>query len=185
MSKPPRGRVCSEFDLATAKEIMQSAKSRIKPCPVCGADAWAGGNQHKMHHASVEKDHKRYPIRKVAHMLAGGRALRKGEVLSNTCEHAQCLGNLKPVRKAAIPIILTEQGKLHNAAHNAAKVAGRRRAGRVKVGMESAREIRASVAPRKEEAQKYGISEQMVSYIRTGKSYREVSPFSGLFGRAA
>lgn len=180
MKPRQRGRICTDYDNETAKQIMEAAKSRIQPCPVCGSDAWAGGNQHKMHHACIERDQKRYPIRRVAYMLAGGRPLRKNEVLTSGCEHAQCLGNLKPALKTAIPKMLTKQGKLHNAAHKAAKVAGRR-AGKVKVGMDRAREIRESTDTRKQIASKYDISEQMVSRIKTGQSYREAGPFAGLF----
>ena len=179
--KRPRGRTCPNMDAETAQKVMTLAASRIKPCPVCGGHAWAGGNQNKMHSAGVEIDEMRYPIRRAAYIVAGGRPLKKDEVIFNTCEHPQCVASLKPVKKSAVPKILTEQGKIHNAAHRAAKAIALRARASNGIGIERARQIREATGTNKDIAAAFGISRQAASRIRLGQSYHEANPFSGLF----
>jgi hypothetical protein len=74
-----------------------------------------------------------------------------------------------------------KRGKPLSAAHRQAIAEGRW-GGRSKLSAEKAAEIRASDEPRRVLAERYGVSERLVTMVRSGEIWRDYSsPFAGLF----
>jgi hypothetical protein len=101
-----------------------------------------------------------------------------GMLVSTTCGRAGCLEHLALSTKSEIV------ARSHERPHTKARVtaANRRsaRRERAKINMDIAREIRASDETGLAIAARLGISNDLVSLVRQGKSWREPSPFAGL-----
>ena len=101
-----------------------------------------------------------------------------GMLVSTTCGHPACLEHLALSTKSEIV------ARSHERPHTKARVtASNRRAARrerAKITMEIAREIRASNETGLAIAARLGVSNDLVSCVRRGKSWVEPSPFAGL-----
>jgi len=123
------------------------------------------------------------PVRRVVHELAIG-PVRDGCEVIQTCETLKCVA---PEHLAQITI------EKRRALIAARRVGRSQRASQVrfmrenfgKLSMEKAREIRASSEKGIDLARRFGVSPQLISLVRTGKSWAEPSPFDGLGGRKA
>lgn len=168
-----------------AESMMDAIKARCTECPECGAMwNWTGNHQNAIHHATIERNKTRINVRKAVWAVYHGE-IPADTVLTTKCDNGNCLNPelTAAVHRGDVIRKMIEDGVIHNAAHLAARTKARRARG-TKLNMEIAREIRASDLSAREFAEKLGVTHQMVSRIRQGKSYRDVSPFAGLGARA-
>lgn len=168
-----------------ALSVIDAIQARCTECPECGEKwNWTGNHKNAMHHAVIERNKIRINVRKAV-WAAFKKPAPEGYVLTTKCENPQCLNPklTAAVHRGDVIRKMIEDGLIHNAAHLAARTKARRERG-TKLNMEIAREIRASELSAREFAEKLGVTHQMVSSIRQGKSYCEASPFSGLGSRA-
>lgn len=123
------------------------------------------------------------PVRRVVYELAVGPVFEGFEVIP-TCETPKCIA---PEHLAMITIAK------RRAIIAARRVGRAQRASQVrfmrenhgKLSMEKAREIRASNEKGIDLARRFDVSPQLISLVRTGKSWAEPSPFDGLGARRA
>lgn len=117
--------------------------------------------------------------RRVLEFTAG--ELKRSELASVTCGNPSCL-NPDHIRKASKSTVALEVNK--RADVQAKRTASNRRTARsrlAKLSIEKAREIRASSEPGKVLAERYGVSDDLISKVRHDKAWVETTPFSGLF----
>lgn len=167
-----------------ALSVIDAIKARCTECPECGEPwNWTGNHQTKMHHAVIERNKVRVGVRKAV-WAAYREEMQEGSVLTTTCENEKCVNPelMAAVHRGDVIRKMMDDGKIHNAAHLAARTKARRARG-TKLSLEIAREIRASDLSTSECAEKLGVSRQMISRIRSGLSYRDANPFAGLGAR--
>lgn len=167
-----------------AISVIDAIKARCTECPECGAPwNWTGNHQGKMHHAVIERNKTRISVRKAV-WAAYREEAPDGFVLTTKCENGQCLNPdlLAAVTRGDVIHKMMDDGKIHNAAHLAARTKARRARG-TKLSLELAREIRSSNLSTRQYAEKLGVTRQMISRIRSGVSYRDANPFAGLGAR--
>ena len=167
-----------------AESMMEAIKARCTECPECGEPwNWTGNHQNAMHHATIERNKTRINVRKAVWAVYHGE-IPTDTVLTTKCDNQNCLNPelTAAVHRGDVIRKMMDEGKIHNAAHLAARTRARRARG-TKLNIEVAREVRSSDLSCREEAEKRGVTYQMISRIRQNKSYADVSPFAGLGAR--
>lgn len=120
-------------------------------------------------------------VRRMVFELALGPVKDGHEVIS-TCETPKCVApeHLKQITGAARRSMLA---KLRNGRGQPASQIRFMRENHGKLTMEKAREIRSSDELGTVLAQRFNVTPQLISLVRTGKSWAEPSPFAGLGAR--
>lgn len=178
------------YNSAPTKEqalgVMSMIQARCALCPECETMwNWTGNHQDRMHHAVVERAGVRIGVRHAVWAAYRGDK-PTGTVLSTKCDNPTCLNPELATAMTRADVIArgTQQGKLHNSAHNAAKTVARRARG-AKLSMEIAREVRQNHGVScLEYSKRLGVTPQVVSQIRRGQIYRDATPWAGLGARA-
>lgn len=167
-----------------AEAILDAIRARCTECPECGEPwNWTGNHKRAMHHAVVERNLVRVGVRKAIWVAFRG-AIPANKVLTTTCDNPCCLNPQLAAAVTRTDVIhkMMEEGVIHNAAHLAALTKARRSQG-TKLSLEIAREIRSTDISTREYAQRLGVTRQMISRIRQGKSYSDANVFRGLGAR--
>ncbi len=167
-----------------AESMMDAIKARCTECPECGAMwNWTGNHQNSIHHATIERNKTRINVRKAVWAVYHGE-IPANSVLTTKCDNLNCLNPelTAAVHRGDVIRKMIDDGKIHNAAHLAARTRARRARG-TKLSIDAAREVRSSDLSCREEAEKRGVTYQMISRIRQNQSYADVNPFAGLGAR--
>ncbi|MGC4396007.1 hypothetical protein [Hydrogenophaga sp. T2] len=167
-------------------DVLAKIRARCKLCPACVTPwLWSGNHQDAIWHAQIQLEGTRYNVRKTVHAAHATKPLGPGEVVTTRCECPNCLNPELLVTETKGDVVRrqTAQGLHHHAQHRAAIDRARREKRETKLDMQKAREIRASEAPLRELAQRYGVSAEAVRRVRANLNWRETTPFSGLGAR--
>lgn len=130
----------------------------------------------------VDGKHYGRHVRRLVWTASGGRELRPKEVVTPSCGNSKCLNpeHLGVSTKAKILRKSMDRPDVR-AAYSA--TGAKRMRPEAKLTMEKAAQIRASDKKPKELAEEFGVCTAMVSKIRRGVAWRDLSnPFAGLFG---
>lgn len=168
------------------QHVLAKIQDRCAVCPSCETKwLWIGNHKDEIWHATFETNFQRYSVRKTVHAATAKKPLKAGSVVVTRCECPNCLNPelLATETKGDVVRRQTADGLLHHAAHRAAINRGRSTKRETKLDMAKAREIRASEASTRDLAKRYGVSPQAVSQVRLNRTWRESSPFQGLFPR--
>lgn len=118
--------------------------------------------------------------RRVAWQAATGRTVPAGFEIVAKCGTPKCV-NPEHAARISMADRRREMAQLRDAASNSAATASLRAKG--KLSMEKAREIRSSSETCTALAARFGVSHQVVSMVRLGRSWVEATPFTGLGAR--
>ncbi|MDN8612766.1 HNH endonuclease [Variovorax ginsengisoli] len=121
------------------------------------------------------------PVRRVVFGLAVG-PIKPGHEVIHTCKTLKCVApeHLEQITAAKRR---TMMAALRNGRGQAPSQVRYMREKHGKLSIEKAREIRASDELGKVLAARFGVTPQLISLVRTGKSWAEPSPFAGLGAR--
>lgn len=121
------------------------------------------------------------PVRRMVFQLALG-PVKAGHEVIHTCKTPRCVApeHLKQITSAERRSMLAA---LRNGRGQAASQVRYMRENHAKLTMEKAREIRASNELGTVLARRFSVTPQLISLVRTGKSWAEPNPFAGLGAR--
>jgi hypothetical protein len=140
----------------------------------------------KSGHGMVKRGGEKFYVHRRLYEMRDGKPL--GDLLLvrrvEICENSRCCepAHWMPVPKSRHATIVAKQGRLsHGPAHAAKCTVGRRKGRHLKLSLEAARAIRADARPSKALAAEYGVTTSSINRIRSGRDWREASPFQ-MFG---
>ena len=172
--------------MARAKMNVTAEYMRLR-CRECGdCLEWisTATTRHAQKHPLIKFEGKPQLVRRVMYTLSG-RIIQPGRVILADCGNERCVNPEHQVQ-------LYESQKCQRAAaagsysrpgRRAAIAMARRASGKLKLTIETAREIRASSETEIVLAERYGISRTTVGHIRRGRLWKEygaANPFAGL-----
>jgi len=119
-------------------------------------------------------------VRRQVYLAAVG-PIRTGYEVTNSCERQKCVApeHLKQLSKAQ----RRREMSRNRPASALVRITSANRLRQGKLDMEKARAIRASEEPAKVLAERYGVSQTLIGFVRRGISWQEPSPFAGLGAR--
>ncbi|KPU94716.1 hypothetical protein APR50_10570 [Variovorax paradoxus] len=134
------------------------------------------------HMPVVSVDRRPYPVRRKVFELAIG-PVRHGYEVIHTCKTLRCVApeHLKQITKTERRSMMAA---LRNGRGQPASQVRFMRENFGKLDMQKAREIRSSNETGRVLAERFGVTPQLISLVRTGKSWAEPSPWNGLGARA-
>lgn len=141
-------------------------------------DRYCNGRMPVIHVAGAPR-----PVRRVVFEMALG-AVKEGHEVIHTCKTPKCVApeHLKQITAGERRSMLAA---LRNGRGQVASQVRFMRENHGKLSMEKARAIRASEDSGVALAKRFNVTPQLISLVRTGKSWAEPSPFSGLGARHA
>lgn len=157
------------------KQVIEFVRSHTKEDGDCRI--WTGRLSHscglpKMGNKSAKREF----------YLAKHGPIKKGYLLTSTCNNRLCMEHIAPVPRAEVSRKVNADAGIKARKRASSAKASRAKA---KISMEIARQIRESSDTIDVEAAKHGVDRSLVHKIRTHQAWREdlltASPFAGLF----